>query len=140
MANGKGGFFILLSNARTDPPSMLESYVARAHIESIFKDGKSFLGLHPLAKWTDRRIRGKILEETIATIIRSRMLQKVVRHKCSLMDLFFETQILDCVRSDNDLEVSVANRNAREAHEAFGYVVSAVIDLDGWRSELMGRV
>lgn len=93
------GYFVLLSNIENTPRGMLNRYLERVDIELIFKDAKSFEGLLPMAKWTDKRVKGKILADVIDTMIRADMLKASKSKEEALMDLFEEAASVDCFRS-----------------------------------------
>ena len=65
----KDGFFILLSNMDKEAKDILDDYINRVQIESIFKTSKEYLNILPLSKWNIQTINGKILNDIINTII-----------------------------------------------------------------------
>lgn len=132
------GYFVLLSNKEESPAVMLDRYIARVHIEAVFKSAKSFEGLMPLAKWDLQTVRGKILQDVILTIIRSLLLQATTEYKGSLADIFHEAASIACFMENNDwLRVETANKQARLAYSTLGITVPGSVRLDEWRRRML---
>ncbi len=87
------GYFVLLSNFDTE---LLDRYFSRTEIESVFKISKEYLGLLPLSKWTDSRVRGKILHDVIDLIIYMQMRKSVNRAEQSMAVAIVRTQSMMC--------------------------------------------
>lgn len=90
------GFFVLLSNTDAEPADLLDRYYGRTSIETAFKTGKEYLGLLPLAKWTDTTVRGKILHDIIDTAIRLTLVKRLAGTNTTVTDLIGRTQSLMC--------------------------------------------
>ena len=132
------GYFVLLSNKDRTPSELLDLYVSRTHIEAIFKSGKSFEGLMPLAKWNERSVRGKVLQDVILTVIRSLLLKVTSGHKGSLADLFHEAASVACFKEpDGRLRVETPNKQARLAYKQLGFSVPSSILLSDWRERIL---
>ena len=130
-------YFVLLSNQELEPATLLDMYISRTHIEAVFKSGKSFEGLLPLAKWNELSVRGKILQDVIQTIIRSLLLKATSGYKGSLADVFHEAASIACFAEPHDsLRVETANKQARLAHKELGYKVPSTLSLEVWKSRL----
>ena len=131
------GYFVLLSNQELEPATLLDMYISRTHIEAVFKSGKSFEGLLPLAKWNELSVRGKILQDVIQTIIRSLLLKATSGYKGSLADVFHEAASIACFAEPHDsLRVETANKQARLAYKELGYKVPSTLSLEVWKSRL----
>lgn len=132
------GYVFLLSNKDRTASELLDLYISRTHIEAIFKSGKSFEGLMPLAKWNERSVRGKILQDVILTVIRSLLLKATPRHKGSLADLFHEAASVACFKeADDRLRVETPNRQARLAYKELGFSVPSSILLRDWQERIL---
>ena len=124
----KDGFFILVSNQKMEPCEMLDEYTGRAHIETIFKSGKEYLDILPLAKWTKERILGKILNDVIAMVLYGDLLQQSGKLGVALTRMINTLTVVECDRrEDGGLNVSCVNKQCREWLEALGYVLPAHI-------------
>lgn len=132
------GFFILISNAEKEPADILVDYISRVSIESIFKVGKAYLDLLPLSKWTVQRVRGKILEDIIATTIRCQMYAELPTDRDhDLMDWFHSAASVTCRLADGELHIEAPNKQAREAFEHFGVEVPVTLNCDDWKRRIM---
>jgi len=65
----KDGFFVLVGNKDQSARDALIEYRGRTDIEGFFKDGKTYLQILPLAKWTKETVTGKILHDIIEITI-----------------------------------------------------------------------
>ncbi|MDD7536704.1 MAG: hypothetical protein SPK48_05390 [Bullifex sp.] len=83
----EGGYFILLSNMEMEPKEVLSVYFSRTLIESYFKTAKTYLDLLPLSKWSDLTVRGKILNDMVASVIYVGMRNKANADGKSMTDL-----------------------------------------------------
>ena len=104
----KGGYFVLLSNRRETPARMLDLYFGRTEIETVFKTSKEYLGLLPLAKWTDTTVRGKILADVIDTIILLAMRKCRAKNAptLSISDILGQSQSLMCIINGDRITVA----------------------------------
>lgn len=65
----KFGYFVLITNKNMTPSDILDSYFARADIETVFKTGKEYLDILPIEKWTAERLKGKLFSDIIEEIV-----------------------------------------------------------------------
>ena len=77
-----GGFFVLLmpitsENEKLTPKDALNKYLKRTDIETFFKTAKNYVSLLPICKECPETILGKIFNDTIATIFRMMIRDKM---------------------------------------------------------------
>lgn len=82
----KNGFFILPSNIDASCEEILNRYIERIDIESVFKNAKDYGSLLPLSKWDRTRVNGKIFSDRLATIVIRLLKKKLILKGFSLPD------------------------------------------------------
>ena len=115
----KDGLFNLISPQKKTPEEILDEYLGRATIESIFKTPKEYLSLLPLKMWTVDRIRGKVLCDVITTICYLDIQNYVGKLQITIPRMWVSMSGLVCSRDTNNklLCVSTPNAQIREAFE-----------------------
>lgn len=137
----KFGFFVLLSNEERTPEEMLSEYFGRVAIEGVFKTGKEYLQLLPIAKWTDLTIRGKILHDVIDTTALLMLRKELASSTVSTSDLFGATQSLMCFRSGTDaVTVEQPNRKVKAYYKLLGLDVPSHLSLNAFSDLILGMV
>ena len=131
----KYGFFILISNKKLEPDEMLDEYYGRTDIEGIFKTSKEYLDLLPLSKWTDQTVRGKILNDIIATIVFLQIRRKLTKIGISMTKLIGKTQSLMCIKkADGTIMVEVPNKQVRQFYKDLDITVPTSFKLEQFRA------
>ena len=132
------GFFVLVSNKEITPEEMLDEYFTRTRIESVFKTCKEYLGLLPLAKWTNDTVRGKILSDIVSTIILLQARKKMGPVSLSSTKVIGATQSIMCIKGSNGIiTVEPAKKQARQVYEALKIKVPSSIDLNKFVKEVL---
>lgn len=135
----KFGFFVLLSNMEKTPEEMLSEYFGRVAIEGVFKTGKEYLQLLPLAKWTDLTVRGKILHDVINTTALLMLRKKLASSTISTTELFGAAQSLMCFRSGTDaVTVEQPNKKVQAYYKLLGLEVPSRLSLSAFSTRLFG--
>lgn len=137
----KDGFFVLIGNKDQSPKEALVEYRGRAHIETFFRDGKAYLRILPLGKWTKETVMGKIFHDVIETIFYRAYRKQVSTVGMSMSSLLVHMESWECVQVDkNLLELKTPRTQAREIMEKLGYAVPGHMDLNGLRAEIFEGV
>ena len=124
------GYFVLLSNIDASPKALLTEYFCRTEIEEVFKTSKDYLDLLPLSKWTDTTIRGKILHDTIDTIVLLSLCKAMKESGVSTSEIFGRTQSLMCARKNNGMvTVETPNKQVKEYYKLLGLQIPAHVNL-----------
>jgi hypothetical protein len=127
----KYGYFVLLANKDTTPKALLTDYFCRTEIEEVFKTGKEYLDLLPLNKWTDTTIRGKILHDTIDTIVLLSLRKKMKETGVSTSEIFGRTQSLMCSKKDTGVVTTeTPNKQVKQYYNLLGISIPAHIKLE----------
>ena len=131
----KFGYFVLLSNQRKTAAEILDDYFGRTRIESIFKSTKEYLKLLPLCKWTDERVRGKILSDIIDQMIRSEMIRMRNSSVVSMSEIIGKTQSLMCSwDSQNDeFVIDSPNRQVKDIFKLFRIPIPQQLNYTNYR-------
>lgn len=110
----KGGYFVLLSNIDKNTDEILDNYLGRVEIEYLFKTAKEYIGLLPLSKWTDQRIKGKILLDIICTNILLDIRNIINKDNIPVSELWGRLQSLTCFsESKNNIRVVTPNKKVK---------------------------
>ena len=126
----KYGYFVLLANKDTTPKALLTDYFCRTEIEEVFKTSKEYLDLLPLNKWTDTTIRGKILHDTIDTIVLLSLRKKMKETGVSTSEIFGRTQSLMCSKKDTGVVTTeTPNKQVKQYYNLLGISIPAHIKL-----------
>lgn len=126
----KYGYFVLLANRDTTPKQLLSDYFCRTEIEEVFKTGKEYLDLLPLNKWTDTTIRGKILHDTIDTIVLLSLRKNMKGSGISTSEIFGRTQSLMCARKSTGIVTTeTPNKQVKEYYKLLGIPIPAHVKL-----------
>lgn len=124
------GYFVLLSNIDASPKALLTEYFCRTEIEEVFKTSKDYLDLLPLSKWTDTTIRGKLLHDTIDTIVLLFIRKAMKESGVSTSEIFGRTQSLMCARKNNGIvTVETPNKQVKEYYKLLGLQIPAHVNL-----------
>lgn len=127
----KYGYFVLLANKDTSPKALLTDYFCRTEIEEVFKTSKEYLDLLPLNKWTDTTIRGKILHDTIDTIVLLSLRKKMKETGVSTSEIFGRTQSLMCSKKDTGVVTTeTPNKQVKQYYNLLGISIPAHIKLE----------
>ena len=134
----KFGFFVLLSNKDRTPEELLSEYFGRVAIEGVFKTGKEYLQLLPLAKWTDLTVRGKILHDVIDTTALLMLRKELASSTISTSELFGAAQSLMCFKSGKDaVTVEQPNRKVKAYYKLLGMEVPSHLSLGAFSSHIL---
>ena len=134
----KFGFFVLLSNKERTPEELLSEYFGRVAIEGVFKTGKEYLQLLPLAKWTDLTVRGKILHDVIDTTALLMLRKELASSTISTSELFGAAQSLMCFKSGKDaVTVEQPNRKVKAYYKLLGMEVPSHLSLGTFSSHIL---
>ena len=134
----KDGFFVLIGNKLQDPMSALIEYRGRTKIEAYFRDGKEYLKILPLRKWTKETVTGKIFHDVIETTIYRAYRKEVAPAKMSMSSLINLMASWGCLKKANHLlEIKTPNAQVRETLETLGITTPAHVNLDDLRNEVL---
>ena len=137
----KDGFFVLVGNRDQSPREALVEYRGRTSIESFFKDGKTYLQVLPLAKWTKATVTGKILHDIMEVTVYRTFRKRMAPLKRSMSSLLVHLGSWECVKiSDELMEIKTPNLQVREIMEKLGYTVPAHMKLDDMRREILEAI
>ena len=128
----KDGFFNLISPQKKTPAEMLDEYLSRTTIESIFKTPKEYLGLLPLKVWTIERIRGKVLCDVITTICHLDIQKKIGQLEITIPRMWTATSGLECSYDRNNklLCVSTPNTQIRTFFDTLNVILPGHVSYD----------
>lgn len=133
----KFGFFVLVSNIEASPEEMLSRYFERMVIEACFKTIKEYLDLMPLNKWSDTTVRGKILCDTIAHIVYSKLRQYVHDTPLSVTEVLGYGQGLVCLKKSNGtIIVDPPTKQVKTSFDTFGLTVPSSFNLEDYTIEM----
>lgn len=135
----KNGFFILLSNIDTNCEEILNRYIERVDIESVFKDSKNYGNLLPLSKWDKTRVNGKIFSDMLATIVILLLKKKLIPNGFSIPDFAGKPRSLMCCRSSSGIvNVETPNKQVKELFRTLGIAVPGAVDLKEYAKTIYG--
>ena len=127
------GFFILISTYTMEPKELLIEYFARTDIEGIFKTAKNYLDLLPLAKWTDRTVRGKILSDMIATPIYLQARLQVNKAKKSMTSAIGALEASIClVNKQKRIRVDYPTKKVKDLQSAIKLTTANNVGIDDY--------
>lgn len=134
----KFGYFVLLSNQRKTSAEILDDYFGRTRIEDFFKSSKEYLRLLPLCKWTDGRVRGKILSDIIDQIIRSEIIRMRKSNVVSISEIIGRTQSLMCSwdSKKDEFVVDQANRQVKDIFKIFRIPIPHELEFSSYKQML----
>ena len=134
----KDGFFTLIGNKDQTPREALIEYRGRTSIEGFFRDGKTYLKILPLAKWSKETVTGKIFHDIIETIFYREYRKQIAPTGLTMERLIVCMDSWECFKvSDAMLELKTPNLQTRQALERLGYAVPGHIDLNEMRQEFL---
>ncbi len=134
----KYGYFVLVSNIEASPADMLDEYFGRTSIETVFKTGKEYLELLPLAKWNRITVLGKLLSDIISTIVYLQLLKSLKEKGMSVTKLLGCTSSLMCMRKkDGMIEVETPNKGTKAAYKNIGIPIPSSFWLNNFCKELL---
>ena len=135
----KYGYFVLLSNIDASPRELLGQYFGRTDIEVVFKTGKEYLDLLPLAKWTDLTVRGKILHDIIDTITLLLLRKEFASSGVSTTELFGRAQALMCFKDrEGNVTVETPAKQLKEYYGRLKMEVPARVRLAQFAERILG--
>jgi|LFRM01.1.fsa_nt_gb hypothetical protein len=135
----KFGYFVLISNLDLTPAELLTAYFERTEIESVFKASKEYLGLLPLRKWTDQTVRGKILHDTINTIVLLDMRKQFLDSGISINEISGKTQSLMCRRDNHGrVYVETPNKKTKEYYNLMDVQIPSMVRVDQFKNKILG--
>ena len=127
------GFFILISNIKSEPKETLDSYYGRTNIETVFKTSKEYLDLLPLRKWSDTTVRGKILSDIISTIFVLLLRKELTPANKSVSECLGKLSSVICFSSGDNVTVTKMNKQAAQFVKLLGLTVPTRISLEKYR-------
>lgn len=126
----KFGFFILISGKKLTVQQMLDEYFGRTDIECYFKSAKEYLDILPIAKWTKKRVLGKILSDSIRAIVYFMFRKEAIKSGVVLKNIFLRCQSLDCMlKGGEQVIVYTPVKQVREYYQLFGFQIPAAVSL-----------
>lgn len=133
----RSGFFILLATEEMDPKDLLDHYFERTDIEGIFKTSKEYLDLLPLNKWSDTTVRGKILNDCIATIIYTQYRTLMNQLGYSVTEAFGKCRSLMCLTEDNGtVHIETPNRQVKEIYKKMKVEIPGIVQVEDIKKAL----
>lgn len=134
----KYGYFVLVSNIDESPAAMLDEYFGRTSIETVFKTGKEYLELLPLSKWNRTTVLGKLLSDTISTIVYLQLLKSLKEKGMSVTKLLGSTSSLMCMKKKNHMiEVETPNKGTKSAYKNVGISIPSTFNLNHFCKTLL---
>ena len=131
------GYFVLLSTYVMNPKDLLIEYFARTDIEGIFKTAKNYLDLLPLAKWTDRTVRGKILSDMIVTPIYLQARLQVNKVRKSMTSAIGAMEASIClVNKQKRIIVDYPTKKVKELQSSLKLTTESNINLNDYFKDL----
>jgi hypothetical protein len=131
------GYFVLLSTYVMEPKALLMEYFARTDIEGIFKTAKNYLDLLPLAKWTDRTVRGKILSDMIVVPIYLQARLQVNKANKSMTSAIGAMDASIClVNNQKRITVDYPTKKIKEIQDSLKLTQESNIVLDEYFKEM----
>ena len=135
----KNGFFILLSNIDTSCEEILNRYIERVNIESVFKDAKDYGNLLPLSKWDRTRVNGKIFSDMLATIVILLLKKKLIPNGFSLPDFAGKPISLMCCRNrEGIVNIETPNKQVKELFRVLEIPVPGSLNLKEYSRRIYG--
>ncbi len=132
------GYFVLLSTEAKEADELLDDYFGRTRIESVFKTSKEYLDLLPLSKWSDLTVKGKILNDSIATIAFLQLRKQLSKPGISTCKLIGRTQSLMCTKKrDGTVIVEVPNKQVRQLYKSLQVQIPASLELEQFKKDTM---
>lgn len=120
----KDGFFVLISNSKLSAEAMLDLYFKRVDIEAVFKTGKEYLDILPVAKWNKERVEGKILNDMISLILYTDIRSAIAEFEIGVPRMLNQLTALECTRGigeNNDLiAVGTPSKQIKEYFSKLG--------------------
>ncbi len=134
----KNGFFILLGNKDQSPFEAIVEYRGRAHIETFFRDGKAYLRILPISKWTKETITGKIFHDVLQMIFYRCYRKSVANTHLPMSKLIVRMNSWQCIRTGKTtLETWPPKKQVRETMEKLGYAALSLYDIEEMREEIL---
>ncbi len=129
----------MISNIDTDPAEILERYITRVEIEKVFKTGKDYTSLLPLAKWTKKRVDGKLFSEMISTLVILLLRKKLIPQGLSLPDFTGKPKSQMCFKNENgQVIIETPNKQVKELYQALDIKIPDYINLSDYLSHITG--
>ena len=131
----KDGFFILIGNRDQNAKEALTEYRGRTHIETFFRDGKTYLSILPIAKWNKSTVLGKILHDVIETTFYREFRKQVASLSVTMSTLLTDLNSWECVKIDDEvIELKTPSADVRRYFEELEHPVTGHIALPDWRN------
>lgn len=132
------GYFILISNYDLTCEEILDRYFNRVDIELSFRTSKEYLQLLPLNKWTDKAVRGKILNDIISTITYCAMREKISPSGESIPSVLGKSSSLMCLTDQNEItHIETPTKKVKEFAKLLGIEIPGTLDVRAFRSQLL---
>ncbi len=136
----KNGFFILLGNKDQTPFQAIVEYRGRTHIEAVFRDGKSYLKILPISKWTNETVTGKILHDIIEIIFYREYRKNVANAHLPMSKLIVQMSSWQCILEGNTVNTWPPKKQVREIMEAIGFNALSHYNLVDMRNEILNGI
>jgi hypothetical protein len=134
----KFGYFALITNKNMTPADTLDSYFARADIETVFKTEKEYLDILPIVKWTAERVKGKLFSDIIEEIAFLFLRKELLGVGIATTRLIGSTSSLMCLKNRNgDIEVEVPNKSVREFYKQMDIEIPSTFSLKAFIKDTM---
>ena len=133
----KDGFFILIGNKDQTPRETLIEYRRRVSIENYFRDGKTYLKILPISKWSKETVTGKIFHDIMETTFYRAYRKQVKDTNMTMSSLIVHLNGWEaCKFSGGLLEIKTPTVQVRAICESLGYVPPAHIDLEAFHRQI----
>ena len=134
----KFGYFVLITNKNMTPADTLDSYFARADIETVFKTGKEYLDILPIEKWTAERVKGKLFSDIIEEIAFLFLRKELLGVGIATTRLIGSTSSLMCLKKRNGyIEVEVPNKSVREFYKQLDIEIPSTFSLKAFINNII---
>lgn len=132
------GYFILISNYDATPEEILDNYFNRVDIELAFRTAKEYLQLLPLSKWTDKTVRGKILNDVISLIVYCGIREKISPSGESMPSVFGKVSSLMCLVDHNEIaHIETPTKKVKEFAKLLDIEIPGTLDVKNLQRSLL---
>ena len=106
--------------------------------EPIFKISKEYLNLLPLSKWNTKTVLGKILNDSISTIIFLQLQKHLSKLNVSIPKLIGKTQALMYMKKQyGTIMVETPNKAVRLFYKDMGVKVPSSVDIQNFKNNIL---
>ncbi len=132
------GYFILISNYDATPEEILDNYFNRVDIELAFRTAKEYLQLLPLSQWTDKTVRGKILNDVISLIVYCGIREKISPSGESVPSVFGKVSSLMCLVDHNEIaHIETPTKKVKEFAKLLDIEIPGTLDVKNLQRSLL---